>query len=603
MSGGTQVWQYLRQGETLNATSFAVGTDDTAGGKAITDEPWITELGNHTWVHGFFSFDWADTFLPVKAVSSSNNGTVATVHVQLATVPHYGLRAGSRYLFLNSKSLLDAPAEYFIDGSGSTSKLFFIPPVGADPSKPATTLEAGAFLSQRQYAHTINGTSHVTVSGLRLEHGVGSALWVDGVTAVTIDNCTLANSGTHGVELTRSSASTISDSDVCYTGCDGVSVNSGDAVKLISANVTVHNNTIHDFARVSRTIRPGVAWGGCGITVSSNEIYNAPHSGIMIARQTADDPSPSDGIGALCVFEDNHLHDLCQGTTDSGGFYAGRTWANRGNVVRRNTFSRIYQTERMSPCLGTSVIGIYLDDQESGFLLEDNHLESMSVGILLGGGRQNIIRANTFVNVTTPLHVDGRGLGSSCDTTGDPTKNPNVFIDELEKDFHYRQPPWSLAVPDINVSLAPCAPALNTVVDNRFCQPNKSKSTSQVAAGRDCATCPSTHKYPRNPSPSTAPQGSLYGAFCCSAPLVGGRCNASICCLTPGCEKKTRFGSHGCQGLSPCGNNPQNKPPCRLPPAIVPGMARGFADFNGLELKPEWANTFENNTRMMICEA
>jgi hypothetical protein len=32
-------------------------------------------------------------------------------------------------------------------------------------------------------------------------------------------------------------------------------------------------------------------------------------------------------------------------------------------------------------------------------------------------------------------------------------------------------------------------------------------------------------------------------------------------------------------------------------------MARGFADFNGLELKPEWANTFENNTRMMICEA
>ena len=55
----------------------------------------------------------------------------------------------------------------------------------------------------------------------------------------------------------------------------------------------------------------------------------------------------------------------------------------------------------------------------------------------------------TTVNVSTPLHVDGRGLGASCDTTGDPTKNPNVFIDELEQGYHFRQPPWSLAFPEI----------------------------------------------------------------------------------------------------------------------------------------------------------
>jgi parallel beta-helix repeat protein len=558
-SSGTQVWQYLRQGEALNATSFAAGTDDTAGGKAIAaDEPWLKELDSDTWVHGFWSYDWADSFVPVNAVSSSYNGTVSTVQVDLAAAPHYGLRAGSRYLFLNSKSLLDTPGEYFIERA--TSKLFFIAPVGADPSKPPISAEAGAFLSHRQYAHTINGTSHVTISGLRLEHGVGSALWVDGVTGVTINNCTLANSGTHGVELTRSSASTISGSDVFDTGCDGVAVNSGDAVKLISANVTVHSCTIHDFARVSRTIRPGVAWGGCGITVSSNEIYNGPHAGIMIARQTADDPSPSDGVGALCVFEDNNLHDLCQGTTDAGGFYAGRTWANRGNIVRRNTFRRIYQTEKMSPCLATSVIGIYLDDQESGFLLEHNHFASMGVGILLGGGRQNIIRANTFVNVSTPLHVDGRGLGDSCDTTGDPTKNPNVFIDELEQGYHFRQPPWSLAFPEINVSVAPCAPALNTVVDNRFCPPKKSTPHE-----RDCATCPSTHKYPRDPSPIPGPQGSLYGAFCCSVPLVGGRCQgpkASVCCLTPGVyclQISPSFRTPGVCCLTPllCGLFPQ----------------------------------------------
>jgi hypothetical protein len=44
----------------------------------------------------------------------------------------------------------------------------------------------------------------------------------------------------------------------------------------------------------------------------------------------------------------NDLHDLCQGTADAGGLYAGDSWANRGNVVRGNSFRRIYSTERMA---------------------------------------------------------------------------------------------------------------------------------------------------------------------------------------------------------------------------------------------------------------
>ena len=208
-------------------------------------------------------------------------------------------------------------------------------------------------VQRSRYAHTVNGTSHVSLRDLRLEHAVGSALWIggDSTTGVTIDNCTLANSGTHGAELTGSH-STVSNSDIYDVGCDGVSVSGGDTVKLVSANLSVVKNTIHAFARVSRTIRPGVAWGGCGITVSGNEIFNAPHSGIMIAPA-------SDGRGTNCTFEDNDLHDLCQGTADAGGFYAGRTWANRGNIVRRNKFRRFYQTEKMAQA--TSVNGIYLD--------------------------------------------------------------------------------------------------------------------------------------------------------------------------------------------------------------------------------------------------
>jgi len=75
----------------------------------------------------------------------------------------------------------------------------------------------------------------------------------------------MACSGTHGVELTGSDSS-IKDSDVYDVGCDGVAVSGGDPVKLTPSNLFIHNNTIHRFARVSRTIRVGVAWSGCGTT-------------------------------------------------------------------------------------------------------------------------------------------------------------------------------------------------------------------------------------------------------------------------------------------------------------------------------------------------
>ena len=214
----------------------------------------------------------------------------------------------------------------------------------------------------------------------------------------------------------------------------------------------------------------------------------------------------------------------------------------------------------------------------------------MSVGVLIGGGRQNVIRGNTFVNCTTPLYVDGRGLATECDTTSDPTKNPTKVIGELEQGFHYRQPPLSLAFPAINVTLAPCAPALNTIADNQLYHPEK--STSQ-AAQRDCARHVSSGTQALNINLYTT---QYFGSYCCSVPAVGLVCKASIWCLTPGREKKTSFGSHRCEGLSRCGNNPKNETACKPPPARVPWMPSGFADFNALEVKPEWHNDFRNNT-------
>lgn len=66
--------------------------------------------------------------------------------------------------------------------------------------------------------------------------------------------------------------------------------------------------------------------------------------------------------GNNCLFEYNNLSGLCYEVTDSGGFYTGRSWIERGNIIRHSQFSDIRTTEKTS--LGSpSVQAIYLDDQ------------------------------------------------------------------------------------------------------------------------------------------------------------------------------------------------------------------------------------------------
>jgi len=64
-------WQYLRQGAVVTPTSFTAGTDDTDGGKAIpADAPFLKGLGKGAVAHGYFSWDWADSFANVSGVQS-----------------------------------------------------------------------------------------------------------------------------------------------------------------------------------------------------------------------------------------------------------------------------------------------------------------------------------------------------------------------------------------------------------------------------------------------------------------------------------------------------------------------------------------------------
>jgi hypothetical protein len=588
-------WQYLRAGATVSPTSFVVGTDDSAGGAPVAPNATVLRnLGPGAWAHGYWTWDWADSFVPVLGAATVNGTAV----LKLGGSPQFGLKKGSRYVLLNSMALLDAPGEYFIStpasvaaargggggggagGGAEVATLYFIPPVGApDPPTVPSGDADGAFLSQAAAAHTIVNGSDLTLHSLSLGFAMGAALSAANVRRLTVDNCTLANSGTAGAELTGHH-STISGGRVFGVGCDGLSVSGGDAVGLVRSELSVHSNTIHSFARVSRTIRPGIAWSGCGLDVTANEIFDAPHSGIMIAPA-------SDGVGVDCLFEGNYLHDLCQGTADAGGFYAGRTWANRGNVIRGNLFKDFVQREAMAQA--TSVNGIYLDDMESGWtVLNNTFVNAGERCMFIGGGRQNTVMHNTFVNCTVPLHVDTRGLGwMKC---GAGQVYPKKFTDELSDVFHYQQQPWASAF-SIDTTLVPCAPVKNVATNNSYCTTAAAPAPPPPPPG-PCARCPTGHPFGYTPSPTT-------GSYCCSAPVVGGGCpSKQICCLTPGSQAITPWGTHGCEGITRCGSNRQNHTACS---AVGPGGGSPFTDFTGDQ--PEWQNTIAGNFVPLHCEA
>lgn len=141
--------------------------------------------------------------------------------------------------------------------------------------------------------------------------------------------------------------------------------------------------------------------GGCGNRVANNHIHHCPTGGVSYG-------------GNEHVLELNHIHDVCLLYSDVGVFYTGRDWASRGNVVRWNYIHSIANNK------GHGSQAIYLDDCDSGDTVIGNIVYGgVGRGVLLGGGRDNVIRGNIFIDLPKGIHVDARGpRGITLDKPG-----------------------------------------------------------------------------------------------------------------------------------------------------------------------------------------
>ncbi len=367
------------------------------------------ENAGDVWVHGYWTYDWADTYESVERIDAASR-------IITTRAPHgvYGYTAGRRWQALNLIEELDEPGEYYVDrGRGI---LYFWPPAQTEGAEVLVSMLETPLV-------TFTNVSHVTLRGLTLEVTRGDAITIRGGDHVTIAGCRIRNIGNAAVRVDGGIEHTVQSCDISETGDGGIYLSGGDRIKLTAAGHTAVNNHLWNYNRWDRTYRPAITVSGVGLRVLRNLIHDAPHMAITLA-------------GNEHLIEGNDVHTVVTETFDAGAFYMGRDWTWRGNVIQYNYFRNLGDGDTN---------GVYLDDCASGTLVFANLFHRASRAVHLGGGRDNTILNNVFIECQPPIKVDARAMNwaSKWITGEDPT-----LYDRL-KAVPYKEPPWSDRYPTL----------------------------------------------------------------------------------------------------------------------------------------------------------
>ncbi len=407
-------------------------------------ERWKT--ADDLWVHGFWTYDWADTYEKIAALDPAS-------HRFTTAPPHgvYGYTAGKRFYALNLVEELDEPGEYWVDRKGG--KIYFFPPDNLEKRETWVSVLEEPLIRLRN-------ASHVTIEGLTLEYTRGNAIDIIGGSHNLITGCTLRNIGSLAVNIAADpaqpsrgpTATGVQNCEIHDCGEGAINIEGGDRKTLTPGGNFAIDNHIYRYQRSCLTYRLAVHVHGVSQRVAHNHIHDAPHTAILIH-------------GNDHVIEYNDIHHVCAESGDAGAFYIGRDLTERGHVVRHNYFHDIHGVKGQKGF--TDVMGVYLDDCACGITVYGNIFRNVSRAVLIGGGRDNTVENNIFADCHIAIHVDARATGWAKFWWDG---RDNTLIDRL-KAMNVTQPPYSERYPQLVKILddEPALPKGNRIMRN-ICQ-------------------------------------------------------------------------------------------------------------------------------------
>ncbi len=386
---------------------------------------WLGE--KEVWLHGYWFWDWSDQRHRLLRIDPEKR------LLEVAPPYHYyGYRKGQYFYAYNVLAELDAPGEWYLDREAGI--LYFYP--------PEDVRKGEALVSVLPTLLTMKEVRHVRWEGFVMEGVRGTVVTIAGGTDAQIRGCIIRNSGGNGVRVEGGSNHAVISCDLYGLGEGGILLSGGDRASLTPANHLAENNHIHHYARWHRMYRPAIALNGVGNKARHNFIHDAPHQAIAFS-------------GNEHLIEFNRIARVCLESNDAGAIYSGRDWTWRGTVIRYNFFHDITGFQ------GKGCMGVYLDDMLCGTIVFGNVFYRVTRAAFIGGGRDNIVENNIFVECNPAVHVDARAMGWA-------SYHVDTTLKERLNAVPYRQSPWRERYPQLLTILddEPAAPKGNRIVRN-----------------------------------------------------------------------------------------------------------------------------------------
>jgi parallel beta-helix repeat protein len=344
------------------------------------------------------------------------------------------VRMGQWFYAQNVLAELDRPGEWYLDRDSGV--LYFWPPAPLSSGK--------AIVSVVRDLVRCDGVANVTLRGLLVEAGRGSAVVVHGGQNVRVVGCTIRNMGNWAVKVTGGAGHAVVGCDIYQTGQGGAHLEGGDRKTLTAGGHLADNNHIHHTARWDPVYQQAITVFGVGNRATHNLIEHVPHVAVGFT-------------GNEQTIEYNEIYDAVFQSNDAGAIYTSppdETWSMRGHKIRYNYLHDIQGFE------AKGAMGVYLDDCFSSADISGNIFYDVATGILIGGGRDNLMTNNLFLRCRSAFSIDARGLGWA--------KAVGVAATQELIRLKYREPPWSVKYPELLNLLEdePLAPKGNVVARN-----------------------------------------------------------------------------------------------------------------------------------------
>ena len=328
------------------------------------------------WTQGYISTTWAGSRNKVESFDFENN-SIKLRYVEMFL--NASNKATTRWYFFNIFDELDTAGEFYIDRENGILYVYKTDDFSSEKVKMSTLSDD---------LITLDNASNITLKGFYI-----SETRTNGIKGtaenVTIDNCKICNIRIGAIRIVGNKIA-IQNNEICNMGTFGIYLEGGDMETLTKSENVIHNNLIHDWARVVTTYQTGIKVEGVGCLVSHNELYNSPHQAVT-------------WHGPYHIMEYNEVYNVLTETADCGAFYSGKNLWSYGCEVRYNYIHDVGSE-------GAFATGIYFDDGLSGQKAYGNLVvNTASYAFLIGGGRDNYVYNNVIINSgDSPIHHDAR---------------------------------------------------------------------------------------------------------------------------------------------------------------------------------------------------